>query len=56
MAEHDSFIGTGENMQEISISTRMPSGSWRNVANPGESLLQRFTGSSGDWPWGTWPQ
>jgi hypothetical protein len=58
LAEHDSFIESDDNwnLQEISVWTENPNGSWSNIGTPGGNPLKRFTGSSGQWSWGTWPQ
>jgi len=58
LAQHSSFIQTADNwnINEISLWTLNPNGSWTNIANPGGNPLVRLTGSNGQWWWNTWPQ
>ncbi len=58
LSEHDGFIQTDDNwnLNEITVWTENPNGSWSNISNPGGDPLKRFTGSSGQWWWNTWPQ
>ncbi len=46
LVEHDGFIQMPDNwnMNEISVWTPNPNGSWNNIANPGGNPLKRFYG------------